>query len=215
MHLRVTQAKFKYCFHNYTSLGMRFKTVLCRNKFKGTLSLKQWKNKNQTPETPPYYSSILWSNCFLVCFYAGKLFTHIGPIFLWQNYSASIYLIHFKFGRVKDIFMVNVSIVLYFLLFVFFWRENDVIDLKWNFKIYIVRDCMSVAERWSWNKLKTEKSSWLFCCLYFLRENDVMDLKWNFKIYIVRDFMSIAERRSSNKLKTEKSSSISWFSREI
>ena len=51
----------------------------------------------------------------------------IGPTFLWQNYSANIYLTHFKFGTVKDIFMVNASIVLDFF---YFWRENDVIDLK-------------------------------------------------------------------------------------
>ena len=51
--------------------------------------------------------------------HAGKLLIHIGPTFLWKNYSASIYLIHFKFGTVKDIFMVNVSIVLDFLFFAF------------------------------------------------------------------------------------------------
>ena len=39
--------------------------------------------------------------------------------FLWQNYSASVNLIHFKFGTVKDIFMVNVSIVLEILFLVF------------------------------------------------------------------------------------------------
>ena len=35
--------------------------------------------------------------------HAGKLFIHVGPAFLWKNYSASIYLIHFKFGTVKDL----------------------------------------------------------------------------------------------------------------
>ena len=50
----------------------------------------------------------------------GKLFIHIGPTFLWQNYSASIYLTHFKFGTVKDIFMVNNSMVLDFLFFCIF-----------------------------------------------------------------------------------------------
>ena len=50
---------------------------------------------------------------------AGKLLIHFGPTFLWKNHSASIYLIHFKFGTVKDIFMLNVSIVLEFLFFVF------------------------------------------------------------------------------------------------
>ena len=49
--------------------------------------------------------------------------------FLWKYYSASIYLIYFKFGTVKDIFMVNVSIVLDFLFFVFL-AGNDVIDLE-------------------------------------------------------------------------------------
>ena len=39
--------------------------------------------------------------------------------FVWKNYSASIHLIHFKFGTVKYIFMVNVSIVLDFLFFAF------------------------------------------------------------------------------------------------
>ena len=47
------------------------------------------------------------------------IFIHIGTIFLRQNYSASIYLIHFKLRTVKDIFMVNVSMVLDFLFFVF------------------------------------------------------------------------------------------------
>ena len=52
--------------------------------------------------------------------HAGKLLIHNGPTFLWKNCCASIYLIHFKFGTVKVIFMVNVSIVLDFLLLVFF-----------------------------------------------------------------------------------------------
>ena len=51
--------------------------------------------------------------------HAGKLFIHIGPTFLWQNYSAIIYLIHFKFRTVKGIFIINASMVLDFLLFVF------------------------------------------------------------------------------------------------
>ena len=63
--------------------------------------------------------------------HAGKLLIHNGPTFLWKNCCTSIYLIHFKFGTVKDIFMVNVSIVLDFLVFfLYFWRENEVIDLK-------------------------------------------------------------------------------------
>ena len=48
---------------------------------------------------------------------------HIGPTYLWQNYSASIYLIHLKFGTVKDIVMVNVSIVLDFFVFCVFGRK--------------------------------------------------------------------------------------------
>ena len=42
----------------------------------------------------------------------------MGPTFLWQIYSANIYLIHVKFGTVKDIIMVIVSVVLDFLFFV-------------------------------------------------------------------------------------------------
>ena len=66
---------------------------------------------------------------FYPSIHAGKLLIHIGPTFLWPNYSATIYLIHVKFRTVKDIFMVNVSIVLDFC-FLYFWRQNDVIDLK-------------------------------------------------------------------------------------
>ena len=55
--------------------------------------------------------------------YAGKLFIHIGPTFLWQNYSVNIYLIHVEFGTVKDIFMVNISIVLIFLFFCIFGEK--------------------------------------------------------------------------------------------
>ena len=65
-----------------------------------------------------------------LCHTLGNYWSILGQLFLWQNYSASIYLIHFKLGTVKDIFMVNVSIVLDFFVFFYFWRENDVIDLK-------------------------------------------------------------------------------------
>ena len=63
----------------------------------------------------------------LYVFTLGNYLPTLGQLFLWQNYSASIYLIHFKFGRVKDIFMVNVSIALYFLLFAILagkWRHR-------------------------------------------------------------------------------------------
>ena len=53
-------------------------------------------------------------------FDAGKLLIQFGPTFLWKNWSASIYLIHFRFGTVKDIFMVNVSIVFDLLFFCIF-----------------------------------------------------------------------------------------------
>ena len=46
--------------------------------------------------------------------HAGKLF---GQLFFVENYSAIIHLIHFKFGTVKDIYIVNVSIVLDFSFF--------------------------------------------------------------------------------------------------
>ena len=62
----------------------------------------------------------MWPNSvFYSSIHAGKLLIHIGPTFLWQNYSATIYLIHVKFGTVKDIFMVNVCFVLDFCYFVF------------------------------------------------------------------------------------------------
>ena len=51
--------------------------------------------------------------------HTGKLLIHIKPTFLSKNYSASISLIYFKFLIVKDIFMVNVSMVLDFMFFVF------------------------------------------------------------------------------------------------
>ena len=71
--------------------------------------------------------------------HAGKLLIHIGPTFLWQNYSANIYLIYVKFGTVNDIFIVNVSIV--FDFFLLFLAGNDVENgvklLNFDFRTFI------------------------------------------------------------------------------
>ena len=66
------------------------------------------------------------TSMFLAVATLGNFLSVLGQLFWGQNYSASVYLIHFKFGTVKDISLVNVSIVLFF----YFWRENDVIKLK-------------------------------------------------------------------------------------
>ena len=42
--------------------------------------------------------------------HAGKLLIHIRLNVLWQNHSASFYLILFKFGTLKDIFVKYTAI---------------------------------------------------------------------------------------------------------
>ena len=49
----------------------------------------------------------------------GNYLSIFSQLFWGKNYSASIYLVHFKFETVKYTFMVNVSIVLDFLFFAF------------------------------------------------------------------------------------------------
>ena len=53
-------------------------------------------NTEALKESFLYSGTVPWNH-------AGKLLIHMGLTFLWKNYSASIYLIHFKFGTVKDI----------------------------------------------------------------------------------------------------------------
>ena len=64
---------------------------------------------------PPYvFMSIEWSlRAFASMTRWEIIFIHIGTIF------SSIYLIHFKLGTVKDIFIVSVSMVLDFYFFAF------------------------------------------------------------------------------------------------
>ena len=71
---------------------------------------------------PPYvFMGIEWSlRAFASMTRWEIIFIHIGTIFWRRNYSASIYLIHFKLGTVKDIFMVSVSMVLDFWFFCIF-----------------------------------------------------------------------------------------------
>ena len=73
----------------------------------------------------------MWESTEVKPTQAGKLLIYSGPTFLWKNYSGSIDVIHFKFGTVKDNFMVNVSIVLDFFVFcVFTYSKQNCNPIK-------------------------------------------------------------------------------------